>query len=111
MAKKKTKKAGPNKTEMIRGYFKKNPNIAGADIVADMKKREITVTSNYVSNVKSGMNKKKAAKKTTKKTTKKKAAKSDKLSLGDLVKAKKLADELGGVDKTHELLNAVAKLK
>ena len=102
------KKKPVNKTEMIREYYKKNGKATPTDIVAEMKKRNVAVTANYVSNVKSGMKKK-----TTKmKAVKKKAAKkSDKLSLGDLVKASRLAEELGGVDKAQEMLNALAKLK
>ena len=55
---------------------------------------------------------KKPTKTAKKKVAKKKVAKkSDKVSLGDLVKASRLAEELGGVDKAQEMLNALAKLK
>ena len=64
-----------------------------------------------------GAAKRSKKKASTRKAVKKKAAKkkvakkSDKVSLGDLVKASRLAEELGGVDKAQEMLNALAKLK
>ncbi len=100
MAKKKV-----NKTQLIKDALAATPDASPAEIAKSLKKHGITAT--YVSNVRA-----KAQPKKKKRTTKKKAAtSSDKVSLGDLVKAKKLADELGGVDKAKSLLDAVAKLR
>ena len=104
------KKKGVNKTQLIKDALAKFPKLGPAEIAGGLKQHGIS--SQYVSTVKSSLKpkkKKKTAKKSTKKTTKKTV--SDKVSLGDLVKASKLAEELGGVDKAKELLNAVAKLK
>ncbi len=115
MAKKKV-----NKTQLIKDALAKNPKASPSEIAEGLKNHGIS--AQYVSTVKSSLKakkptktaKKKVAKKTVakKKVAKKKVAKkSDKVSLGDLVKASRLAEELGGVDKAQEMLNALAKLK
>ena len=97
------KKKSVNKTELIRDAIAAKPEATPVEIAKQLSKHK--VTPNYVSTVKSKMGKKKA-----KKVAKKKPA-SDKISLNDLVKASRLAEELGGVDKAQEMLNALAKLK
>ena len=52
-----------------------------------------------------------AKKPTAKKKSAAKKPESDKVSLSELVKASKMAEELGGVDKAQEMLNALSKLK
>lgn len=119
--------AKPNKTQLVRDILKKDPN---ASPVAVAKKLEAHgVKANYVSKIKYELAKVAAAgKPTTKKApakkpavAKKQAAKpvskkkpattsSERVSLADLIKAKKLAAELGGVDKAKAMLDAVSKL-
>ena len=101
------KKKSINKTSLIQGALAEHPHATNAEIMEKLKKYGIT--AQYVSTVKSKMGTKKPKKKATKKVAKK--AVSDKVSLGALVKASRLAEELGGVDKAQELLNALAKLK
>ena len=105
--------AKKTKTQLIKDALAANPQAAPAEIAKQLAKHK--VTAGYVSTIKSSMGgKKKSATKTGKKPGAKKPATkavSDKVSLSDLVKASKLADELGGVDKARELLNAVAKIK
>ena len=100
MAKKKV-----NKTQLIKDALAKNPKASPIEIPEGLKKNGIS--AQYVSTVKSSLK----AKKPTKTAKKKVAKKSDMVSLGDLVKASRLAEELGGVDKAQEMLNALAKLK
>ena len=94
-----------NKTQLIKDALAKNPKASPIEIAEGLKNHGISAP--YVSTVKSSLK----AKKPTKTAKKKVAKKSDKVSLGDLVKASRLAEELGGVDKAQEMLNALAKLK
>ncbi len=103
MAKKKV-----NKAQLIKDAMAAKPDASPIEIAKTLKKYGIT--ANYVSNVKSAGSPKKK-KKRGRPSGKKSTTTSDKVSLGDLVKAKKLADELGGVDKAKSLLDAVAKLR
>ena len=99
-----------NKTQLIKDALAKNPKASPIEIAEGLKKHGIS--AQYVSTVKSSLKAKKPTKTAKKKVAKKTVAKkSDKVSLGDLVKASKLAEELGGVDKAQEMLNALAKLK
>lgn len=115
-----------NKTEMIRAELAKDPN--GSPKAIAEKLKEYGVNAQYVSTVKNKMKTSPAGKSPAGKSRAVKSAapssprpkvggrragsvaSSDKVSLSDLYKAKNLADELGGVDKAKELLNAVAKL-
>ncbi len=99
-----------NKTQLIKDALAKNPKASPIEIAEGLKNHGIS--SQYVSTVKSSLKAKKPTKTAKKKVAKKTVAKkSDKVSLGDLVKASRLAEELGGVDKAQEMLNALAKLK
>ena len=94
-----------NKTQLIKDALAKNPKASPIEIAEGLKNHGISAP--YVSTVKSSLK----AKRPTKTAKKKVAKKRDKVSLGDLVKASRLAEELGGVDKAQEMLNALAKLK
>ncbi len=99
-----------NKTQLIKDALAKNPKASPIEIAESLKNHGIS--AQYVSTVKSSLKAKKPTKTAKKKVAKKTVAKkSDKVSLGDLVKASRLAEELGGVDKAQEMLNALAKLK
>jgi len=99
-----------NKTQLIKDALAKNPKASPSEIAEGLKSHGIS--AQYVSTVKSSRKAKKPTKTAKKKVAKKTVAKkSDKVSLGDLVKASRLAEELGGVDKAQEMLNALAKLK
>ena len=93
-----------NKAQLIKDALAANPKATPIEIAKSLKKHGIT--ANYVSNIKFTKKKKRG-----RPPAKKSATTSDKISLGALVKAKKLADELGGVDKAKSLLDAVAKLR
>lgn len=108
MAKKKAKKkSSPNKTQLIKDAMAANPNASTAEIAKGLTKYGIS--AQYVSVVKSNL-KKKTGKKTT---TKRKGAGKKKeaaFTVSELVKASKLAEELGGVEKAKEVLNVLGKL-
>lgn len=113
------KKAGPSKSALIKEELAKDPNASPSGIADKLKEHDVTAA--YVSNIKQTMKagsksggKSRPAAKRKKKAARAAstapAAKSDKVSVDDLVKAKKLADELGGVDVAKQMLDAVAKL-
>lgn len=105
MAKKKiVKKPNVSKTQLIKEALAKTPNASPIEVAESLKKSG--VTAQYVSTVKFNMNKK--GKKAVAKKTVRKAE--QKFTLSELVKASRLAEELGGIDKAQELLNAIRKL-
>lgn len=99
-------KQAVNKTQLIKDKLTKFPNSSPAKIAESLKK--YGVTAQYVSTVKFNMGKKKTVKKMTKKATRK--TKEASFTVTELVKASKLADDLGGVERAQELLNALGKL-
>lgn len=104
MAKKKTVKKPVNKTSLIKAELEKSPNASPIEIAERLK--EHGVTAQYVSTVKFNMNKKSAKKKSSPKS----GNKGQQVNLGDLIKAKKLVDELGGTEKAKEIILALEKL-
>ena len=101
MAKKKT---SANKSQAIRDHLAKHPDDMPRAIVAALKKRNITATTTLVSVVKSRRRRRKKAA-TTQPTV------SDKISISALVQAKKMADQLGGIEEAQAALSALAKLQ
>jgi hypothetical protein len=110
-AKKPAAKKKVNRSQLIRDYLAANPDDSPKAIVTALAKKGTKVTEALASNVKytkSATKKKPAAKK---KAGAKRQAVNDKVSLGTLVQAKKMAEQLGGVEKAKEALNALAKLQ
>ena len=121
MAKKaaRNKKAAPkkkapakkvNKSQAIRDYCGANPKAGPTETAAALNKQGIQVSTAMVSTVKT------MAKKKKKGRGKKKAAPgakpvSDKIALSSLLAAKKMAENLGGVEKAQAALAALAKLQ
>ena len=113
MAKKKSvKKPAVSKTQLIKEALAKSPNASPVEIAERLK--DSGVTAQYVSTVKFNMKKKTGTgvtKKTVKKPTKKRNNKAEAtFTVSELVKASRMAAELGGVDRARELLNAISKL-
>jgi hypothetical protein len=101
-----------NKTQLILDALAKYPNATPMEIAEKLKAHKIS--AGYVSTIKSA---KKAGKKKTKRGAGKKTGRrgkrnggGDNISMSSLVKAKQLADELGGVERAKALLDALAKL-
>lgn len=117
MAKKKTtkKKSGPSKADAIRQYSAKNPEAGPTEVAnAVNSANKWDLTPQYVSTIWSN-DKKKAEEGEGKapakrgRPPKKKAAKSD-LGYDDLLQAKELAKQMGGVEQAKKALDALAKL-
>ncbi len=111
-----------NKAQAIRDYLGKHPEATATVVIPALAKEGITVSSALVSNTRSRLKKAGA---TNKSVTKKNAAKpaipitteessraaGDRLSVDDLVEAKKLADELGGIDEARDALDVLERLR
>lgn len=121
MAKKKS--GGPNKSAAIRDYVTANPGAMPKEIVDAMKAQGVDVSTAFVSTIKSktvgGGRKKKSGRKvgrpkaaaTPAAASKGRSSKAEgNLSLDQLLKAKRLADELGGVAKARATLEALEKI-
>jgi len=98
-----------NKSQAIRDYAKANPKAGPKEIAETLTKQGIKVTPGLVSNVKTMAKKRRRAKRKPAPATK--PAVSDRVSLSTLVQAKKMAEQLGGVDKAKRALAALAKLQ
>ena len=89
-----------NKSVLIREYMAKKPDATANEIVDALAAKKVQVSAAYIYALKGKNGKPKAGK-----------AKSAALSGVDaLVKAKKMADQLGGVDQARELLATLAQL-
>ena len=116
------KSGGPNKSAAIRDYVTAHPEAKPKEIVEAMKAQGINVSTAFVSTIKSktvGSGRKKKGRKagrpkaaaTPAAASTSRASKADgNLSLDQLLKAKKLADELGGVAKARATLEALEKI-
>ncbi len=112
MAKKKT---GISKSQAIRNYLVTNPKATPNEIVAAMGKKGIKVTPGLAANVKftSGpkrRRKKKAGKKGVVKRRRPGRRSAAALSADDLLAAKQLADQLGGIGEARRALDTLERL-
>ncbi len=100
MAKK--KKAAVNKSQLIRDHLAAYPADGPQAIMVALKKKGIEVSESLIGAVKySGK----------KKVGSKRPAAGDKISLSTLIQAKKMAEQLGGVEKARDALAALSKLQ
>ena len=115
VAKKKpaTKKAEPqpkvNKSQAVRDALKANPEVGPKETAETLTKQGIEVSAGFVSTIKTQAKNKRQTKK--KAAPAAKPAVSDKVSISTLVQAKKMAEQLGGVEKAKAALEALAKLQ
>jgi ribosomal protein S8 len=100
------------KTAAIKQALIANPTKSPKEIAELLKEQGFVTTANYVGGVKSGMRAKKKARKAAAAPAPDTApvVPKDAVSVGLLVKAKKLAQELGGVKEAKTALNALAQL-
>lgn len=113
------KKARGNKSQAIRDYLASNPNATAKEIVPALKKQGLTVTAGLVNNVESTSGPKRGRKKRGRKKSGRKKGPararrttgSSRLSLADLQEAKRLADQLGGVQEARAALEALEELR
>ncbi len=95
------------KSQAIRDYLSQNPGAMPKDIIAGLKAQGTKVSPALVSNVKYGGNMVKA----TKKAVGRKPASAAAITADDLMQAKELADQLGGVGKAKEALETLERLR
>ena len=100
-----------NRSQLVRDHLAVHPDDSPKTIVVALAKKGIKVSEALASNVKytKPATKKKASAK--KKAGVKRTVVNDKVSLATLVQAKKMAEQLGGVEKAQEALAALAKLQ
>lgn len=122
---------GPNKSAAIREYLDSNPAAKPREIVDALKAQGVEVTPAFVSTIKSKSGGGAAPKKrrgrparaaaaaatpartrraTSRPAAGRAAAPSDSVSVDSLIRAKRLAEELGGVDKARAALSALEKI-
>ena len=124
------KSGGPNKSAAIRDYVQANPDAKPKEIVDALSSQGVAVSPAFVSTIKSkltsggggGRTKKRAkAGRPKGSVTKKRVAepapraartggRGGDVSVASLLKAKKLAEELGGVAKAKATLEALEKI-
>ena len=99
------------KTAAIRAALKANPTKTVKEIAELLKEQGFETTANYVGGVKSAMKAKKRKKVASAAVPEGgPVVPKDAVSVGLLVKAKKLVQELGGVKEAKTALNALAQL-
>jgi len=103
------------KTAAIRQALIANPTKTVKEIAELLKEQGFDTTANYIGGVKVQMNKKKRGQKKAKAAPVAEpeagpVVPKDAVSVGLLVKAKKLVQELGGVKEAKTALNALAQL-
>ena len=130
MAKKKSK--GVSKSQAVRDYLSEHPGATASVVIPDLASRGIKVSVALVGQIKQRMKKsgesggQKSASAPAKKSTAKKAAKkraskkatatkatrstSKAVTADDLMEAKKLVDELGGIDQARKALKYLEEL-
>jgi hypothetical protein len=98
------------KSQAIRDYLTANIEAGVSDVVGALKQMGVSVSKQMVSTIRMRM--KGAPKKRGPKKKRKGAKKNGAMvSLGILMQAKRLADQLGGVEKAKEAMDALAKLQ
>lgn len=102
------KSGGPNKSEAIRKYKASHGDAGPKEVAEGLSKEGIKVTSAFVSTVLSNDKRKGGKGKRGRKPGRRRAAGSS--SLDQLMLAKRLAEQMGGVDAARSALDTLAKL-
>lgn len=107
---KKKSRGGVNKSEVVRKYLGEHPDKPPREVAADLTAQGVAVSAAYVSNIKSGSKLKKKTRRVGR--PRKTAAPTNNMTdaVANLIRAKKLADELGGIQKAKEAMDALARL-
>lgn len=116
MAKK--SKPGPSKSDSIRAYFAENPGAGPTEVAQALASQGITVSIPLVSALKGKLKggkgkrgrKKGATVRGTKTNKTRKARGDEKVSLNLLLAAKKMAAELGGIERARQAFDLLEKL-
>ncbi|MCG8651937.1 MAG: hypothetical protein MI861_19005 [Pirellulales bacterium] len=121
------KRAGaPNKSQAIREYYASHPNAKPKEVAAELKKKGISVSTAFVSTIRSTSKKKKVIGKpgrppgSGKKSLRRgrpvgsgvgtSSRASQEVSIESLLKVKRMVEEMGGIGQTRTALTALEKL-
>lgn len=104
-------KGGPNKSLEIRNYKEANPTASPKEIADALGKQGVSVSAQFVSTVLSNARKKggKIGKRGPK-PGRKAAMASGGGGYENLIKAKKLIEQMGGVEQARSAINALAQI-
>lgn len=105
-----------NKAQAVRDFLAANPEAKPAEVVAGLGAQGVEISTNYVSVVKSSLKPKrrkqrrKARAKSSSAPASRSSGDSSTVSLEALLKAKQLADALGGVEAARQAFAALEQL-
>jgi hypothetical protein len=99
--------SGPNKSAAIRAYKESHASAGPKEIVEALSKDGIKVSAAFVSTVLS--NDRRKGRKGRRKSGRRRGGGASS-AFANLVQAKKLADQMGGVEKARAALDALAKI-
>lgn len=102
------KSGGPNKSLAIRDYKAAHDDAGPKDIAAALSKDGVKVTAGFVSTVLSNDRRKDG--KVKKRRGRRPAAAAGQDALTNLIQAKKIVDQMGGIEPARKALDALAKL-
>ena len=98
-----TKKPEVNKTQAVRDYFKANPKAKSQEVVEALAKQGITISANYVGNIKASHNKRGQV-------VKKVVAKGN-IGLSEIKAAFAFINLMGGIEEATEALAAAQEIR
>jgi hypothetical protein len=120
MAKKKAKSsasANGSRSANVRRHLEEKPDAPAADIVQAMEKQGMPISATLVYNIKREMGLSKPRKRGRRRKAAaaaqgggKKARAGDNVSLSALLKAKRMAEGMGGIERAKNALDALSKL-
>jgi hypothetical protein len=99
-----------NKSQAIRDFAEANPTVGPTDTAAALTEQGLDVSPAMVSQVKSKMKQKRRGRRRKKAAAPTQPA-GETFELSTLVKAKKLAEQMGSIDKAQAALAALVKLQ
>ena len=102
---------GPNKSQAIRTYKSDHADAGPKQIVEGLAKQGVKVSAAFVSTVLSNERRKSGKRRRRRGGPGRKASGGANGALAVLVQAKKLSDQMGGVEKARAALDALAKIR
>ncbi len=100
---------GVNKSKAIREYLNQHPSEGPNAVAAALKQSGVDVTPAFVSTVKS-MDRKRSNGEPAQAVTPRREKELDEIGAAELLQAKKMAAELGGVDRARAALDVLAQI-
>ena len=99
-----------SKSKAIRDYMAAKPGVGPTAVAQALAKEGVKVSAAFVSTVKSMAKNKKPGRRVGRPRGRKPAAAGDQFTVSELLQAKKLAEQMGGVEKAKAAIDALAKL-